>query len=230
MELIQDAECREWSAGGCGVRPVILPDGTGVAEVMVHRHRGFGLGDSPEALAEIGVFTYAYARKRRPSSSTVHEVILTGWPGALTVADRCACSVMTGELRSQVGEGEHLCLGRPDAFGPRRPPPDEAWEAKNAELLALGLARGHILHRADGKAEVSLSIPAPLLVSLIKDVPGRVYEPGRKAWVIPAVWAGDLAASLANAGVDVRETGSRPPAASASRAGRAAPAAPGNRG
>lgn len=205
MKIHQDTECREHSTGECGVYPVALPDGTG-SSAAVHRH-GYG--------AEVSVFTYCLSKNRRAGSTAAHEVAVTGWPGQLAVAGHADCGVITGELVEQAdADGRHLCVScavGPGAYAPAPKPRDTAWDRKNAELLALGQVRGHMLYRADGKAEVALNVPAQLLVALIKDVPGRVYDPARKIWVIPAVWAGDLTASLASAGVDMRETFELPP-------------------
>ena len=156
----------------------------------------------------------AYALNRRDSSRTVHLVRYTdadrdGWRAGRPRETVCRGPQVGDPRPGGLADGEHFCSSC--LWGLER----EAWRDKYlrparggeyADWLTAGQAKAHVLHRADGLAEVALNVPVPLLVSLIRDVPGRRYDRDLHAWLIPDAWSADLTASLAGAGVEVRET------------------------
>jgi hypothetical protein len=196
---------------------LLTPDGhrTGkTAELPVQRH-DFGAG--------VVTFVYAWSLKRPSTSRVVHLVPVTEEPGGGLTARwwRPLCGgARPGRVREGIGDSEHACSGclfvadgsldqeraGDAAERERRDRQVASREQRYAELLNLGQVRGHVLHRRDGLAEVAINVPVPLLVSLIRDVPGRRYDQGTRTWLVPEAWCDDLVASLRNAGVDMRET------------------------
>jgi hypothetical protein len=144
---------------------------------------------------------FVYARKR-PSSRTVHL--------ARQDADRGLCGVRRGDAHdgaaaADLGPLEVICPACSDALAPGRRP--QAPAERQADPLHEWKAS--VLVRPDGLAEVALNGISDLLVAVIKDVPGRRWDRDARVWLVPAAWSADLAASLANAGVEVRVTEQR---------------------
>jgi hypothetical protein len=170
----------------------------------------------------------ALAYSKNPAKKVVHLVPVFvvdgvaelrhppgGRPGPL-------CGAFLGKFREDLAEGERICVTCPRRFEAamveyREAKAREAAERREeqkarreAELLSLGQVRAHVLHRADGWAEVALTPPVSAALSLIKAVPGRRWDRDLVAWMLPDCYTAELAESLRNLGVEVRETDQRP--------------------
>ena len=157
----------------------------------------------------------APARNRPARSRTVHLIrLMRAADGQEAAAAGTLCrGPKPGALRlGGLAEGEHFCtscLYQLSEEDKREHQTVKRCGGEYTDWLAAGQVKGHVRHRADGLAEVALNVPVPLLVSVIRDIPGRRYDPDLKAWLVPEAWSADLVASLSAAGVEVRET---PPA------------------
>jgi hypothetical protein len=145
-----------------------------------------------------------YARKRPPSSRTVHLARDDG--------GRALCGVHRGDAHggnavADLEPQEVICPVCSDTLAPARSRENRA--PSRPEPDPLHEWKASILIRADGLAEVALNGFSELLNEVIKEAPGRRWDRDLRVWLVPASWAPELSVSLSNAGVEVRTTEQR---------------------
>jgi hypothetical protein len=170
---------------------VVTPDGEQVPAVLYTASNGL-------------LVTLCSAKKRPPTSRTVHLVPVTGDSSGAFLLGEPLCGVKLGKLQDSLEGAEFFCWGCNGVPKAKQHKTSAEYSQWCADLLALGQVKAYVKYRKDGTAEVTLNVPADLLVGMIKGIPGRVYEPSKKAWIIPSPWADDLIESLTGADVVVR--------------------------